>query len=433
MTGEHDGDRLTARQAAAAIRAGLRRASSTRISVCERPDAPDKRANGHGQVTHIGHGLLIRIKSLYDHEVLTAREQQIVDLLRRDPLMTSAALADAIGATRAAINVHLSNLGKKGVILGRGYVLAESPAAVVIGGSNLDVKARSSAKATPGTSNPGHGSMAPGGVGRNIAENLARLGNRVHLVSVVGRDPQGSNLLDHTAAAGVRIEHVARTDRPTGSYTAILDSDGELLVAIAAMDATADLGPDEIRSARDVIATAGLVVLDGNLRRDAFECALDLASGVRVIFEPVSVPKAMALRDVVDERIYAITPSRDELAALSGLPTRTDRQLRAASRAMHDRGVELVWTTLGASGSLLSKPTSAVEIPAIPVPVHDVTGAGDSMLGAFCHVLLDGGSAEEAARFGHAAASLTIASAHTVRPDLSVRLILSALNPKDAS
>ena len=373
------------------------------------------------------------MKNLYDHEVLTAREQQIVDLLRRDPLMTSSALADALGTTRASINVHLSNLGKKGVILGRGYVLAESPGAVVIGGSNLDVKARSTAKATAGTSNPGHGSMAPGGVARNIAENIARLGDRVHLVSVVGRDPQGSNLLDHTAAAGVRIEHVARTNRPTGTYTAILDANGELLVAIADMDATADLGPDEVRAARDVIATAGVVVLDGNLRRDTFECAVDLAKGVRVIFEPVSVPKAIALKDVLDERVYAITPSRDELAALSGLPTRTDRQVRSASRAMHDRGIELVWTTLGERGSLLSTREDVVEIPAIPTTVEDVTGAGDSMLGAFCHVLLDGGTPEEAARFAHAAAALTVASPYTVRPDLTARLILSALNPKEAS
>lgn len=377
--------------------------------------------------------LLIPIKRLYDDQVLTAREQQIVDLLRRDPLMTSAALADALGTTRASINVHLSNLGKKGVILGRGYVLAESPSAVVIGGSNLDVKARSSAKATAGTSNPGHGSMAPGGVGRNIAENIARLGNRVHLISVVGRDPQGSNLLDHTAAAGVRIEHVARTDRPTGTYTAILDADGELLVAIADMDATADLSPDVLLAARDVIAAAGIVVLDGNLRRDTFECALDLADGVRVIFEPVSVPKALALKDVIDQRVYAITPSRDELAALSGLPTRTDRQLRSASRAMHDRGIELVWTTLGDRGSLLSTQDEIIEIPAFPTSVEDVTGAGDSMLGAFCHVLLDGGTAQEAARFGHAAAALTVSSPHTVRPDLSVRLILSALDQKEAS
>lgn len=373
-------------------------------------------------------GLLIAVREPYPTEVLTEREQQIVELLRRDPLIGSDALAEALGTSRASINVHLSNLGKKGVILGRGYVLADRPGAVVIGGANVDLKARSAARVTAETSNPGQGSMAPGGVARNIAENIARLGDRVHLISVVGRDAIGDNLLDHTASAGVRVEHVVRTDRPTGTYTAVLDVDGELVVAIADMEATAELGPEQLDHARDVIATAGVLVVDGNLRRDALDYALDLAVGVRTVFEPVSVPKAAGLREAIDARVYAVTPNRDELSALTDLPTRTDRQLHAAARALHARSVELVWVRLGDRGSMLSTADETIEIPAVPTVVEDVTGAGDSMAGAFCHVLLQGGSAEEAARLGHAAAALTIASPHTVRPDLTPRLLRAALD-----
>src|SRR3954451_14066023 len=119
---------------------------------------------------------------------LTDREQEIVALLRRDPLVGSDAIARALGTTRAAVNVHLSNLGKKGVILGRGYVLSEEPAVVVVGGANMDVKARSAPSAVPATSNPGTVTMPAGGVGRSIAENLARLGTRTHLVVVIGSD-----------------------------------------------------------------------------------------------------------------------------------------------------------------------------------------------------------------------------------------------------
>lgn len=363
--------------------------------------------------------------------MLTEREQQIVDLLRRSPLMNSAALAEALGTTRASINVHLSNLGKKGVILGRGYVLSERPGAVVIGGANMDLKARSGARATARTSNPGHGSSAPGGVGRNIAENLARLGDRVHLVSVVGRDTLGDSLLEHTAAAGVLTEHVARIDRPTGTYTAVLDADGELLVAVSDMEASEELGAEQVAAARDVIAGAGVVVVDGNVKREALEHALDLSREVRTIIEPVSVPKAAALRDVLDDRVFAVTPNRDELGALTALPTRTDRQTRLAARALHDRGVELVWVRLGERGSMLSTVDRVVEIPAVRTTVADVTGAGDAMVGAFCHVLLEGGESEEAARFGQAAAALTVASPHTVRPDLSVRLVQAALDDEE--
>src|SRR4051794_4254516 len=103
---------------------------------------------------------------------LTEREREIVALLRRDPMIGSAAIAEALGTTRAAVNVHLSNLGKKGVIRGRGYVLSEEPWVVVVGGANMDVKARGAGTAVPATSNPGAASMTAGGVGRNIAENL---------------------------------------------------------------------------------------------------------------------------------------------------------------------------------------------------------------------------------------------------------------------
>lgn len=365
---------------------------------------------------------------------LTGLEQQIVAILRRDPLARSAAIAEQLGTTPAAVNVHLSNLGKKGVILGRGYVLSEQPGVVVAGGANVDIKARSAAPATLHTSNPGHGSMTPGGVARNVAENLARLGTRTHLVAVVGRDALGDSLIAQTSAAGVRLDLVQRTDRPTGTYTAVLDSDGEMVVAVADMAATADLGPEHLNAAREIISAAGLLVLDGNLSLPTLEHALELAARaeVRTILEPVSVPKAQLVSPLIsaDRPLFAVTPNRDELAALTGLPVTDDRELHLAVEHLHQRGVQHVWVRLGAEGSLLSGTSDdIVHIPAVPTTVEDVTGAGDSSLGAFCHALVEGAEPVEAARFGHAAAALTIASSHTVRPDLTPRLVRAALAP----
>lgn len=357
--------------------------------------------------------------------MLTDREQQIVDLLRRDPLLSPAALADELKTTRSAVNVHLSNLSKKGVILGRSYVLADRPGVVVVGGSNMDIKARSASVPQAQTSNPGHASMTPGGVGRNVAETLARLGDRVHLVSVVGRDALGSVLIEHTMNSGVRTELVVRTDRPTGTYTAVLDHNGELVIAIADMEAIDELGPENLVAARDTIAGSSLVVVDGNLRPDTLDAALAMSTSTMVILDPVSVPKAAGISEVVDARVYAVTPGRDELAALAGLPTRTDRQVRKAADALHARGIEIVWVSLGADGSLLSVGGHAQEVSALKTDVVDVTGAGDSMLAGFCHTLLTGGSPQEAASLGHAAAALTVASSHTVRPDLSIEKLES--------
>ena len=367
---------------------------------------------------------------------LTEREQEIVTLLRRDPLISSAAIADALGTTRAAVNVHLSNLTRKGVVLGRGYVLSEGPSVVVVGGANMDVKARSSRTAVVATSNPGIASMAAGGVGRNIAENLARLGTRTHLVAAIGSDGLGDQVLAATSNAGVVVEHVRRTARSTGTYTAVLDADGELVVAVADMAATDELSPEQVAAARDLVSAAALVVLDGNLATGTLRYALDLAAevGTRVLLDPVSVPKAAALEPLVsaDRPVFTVTPNRDELAALTGLPTRTRRPQEAAARALHDRGVQLVWVRLGPAGSLLCSPSGVVPLeavaPAKAGDVADVTGAGDAMTAAFCHALLTGSDPAEAAAYGHAAAALTVATTDTVRPDLTDRLVRSLLS-----
>jgi len=282
-----------------------------------------------------------------------------------------------------------------------------SPLVVVVGGANVDVKARTTAPLVTGTSNPGTVVRTPGGVGRNVAENLARLGSRVALVSVVGSDPDGDWLLQETAVAGVDISAVLRGGR-TGRYVAVLDADGDLVAGIADMAATDDLGPEVLDHA--LIRSAALVVVDGNLPATTIDAVLAL--GARVVIDPVSVAKARRISPLLSRSrpVYALTPNQDELAALGSV------------EELHDRGVEVVWVRRGPAGSLLSTLGGEVELDAPAVVPVDVTGAGDAMLAAFCHHLLAGLSVEEAARAGHEAAALTVASPHTVRPDLRERM-----------
>ena len=217
------------------------------------------------------------------------------------------------------------------------------------------------------------------------------------------------------------MSRVRRGPHPTGTYVAVLDTDGELVVAVADMAATEALGPEEVDAAADVIGDADLVVLDGNLGTRTLSRALELcaARGSRVVLDPVSVPKAAALAGLLSARtpLLAMTPNGDELAALGG-----------TEQSLHDRGVELVWTRLGAAGSRLSGPGGVLDVaPVLATEVVDVTGAGDSMLAAFCHALLAGERPARAAAYGQAAAALTVASPHTVRPDLTAELVRSLL------
>ncbi|WP_148615390.1 PfkB family carbohydrate kinase [Nocardioides rubriscoriae] len=279
---------------------------------------------------------------------------------------------------------------------------------VVVGGANVDVVARPRARAEQATSTPGTVTVTAGGVARNIAEVLARLGTPVRLVSAVGGDQHGDLVVEASTQAGVDLTHVRQVAGSTGAYVALLDVDGELVGAVSDM-ADCDLAPDDLDPA--MLAEADLVVVDGNLAPATLARALDLAGSVPVALDPVSVPKAARLREVLHgRRLFLVSAGEAELAALG------------------DVDAELVWERRGPDGSTLTGAAGTVDHPALLVEdVVDVTGAGDAMLGAFLHAWLGGATPAEAAAYGHAAAALTVASAHTVRPDLTDTLVRSLL------
>jgi len=297
---------------------------------------------------------------------------------------------------------------------------AAAPRVVVIGGANVDVLARPHVAPVAATSNPGEVTVTPGGVARNVAENLARLGTSVALVAVVGSDAHGDLVLETTAEAGVDVDLVRRGLVATGTYVALLDQDGELVSAVADMAASASLSTADVAHAAPLIATAELVVLDGNLPTEVLGAAWDaaVAAGVDVVLDPVSVPKAAAISRLLSpERPLALlSAGSGELAALL-----------LGSGPVLARGVRVLWERTGATGSVLTTADATTRLDALPATVADVTGAGDAMLAAYCHRLLDGAEPHEAATYGHAAAALTVASRHTVRPDLSDALVRSLL------
>jgi pseudouridine kinase len=291
-------------------------------------------------------------------------------------------------------------------------------AIVVIGGANADVKSRTDAPLVAGTSNPGRTTVAAGGVGRNIAASLARLGVPVALVSVVGTDPLGDLVVAATAQAGVDVGGIARLPAAgTGIYNAILDHDGGLVAGVASMDALRYLTGDLVHEQRSRIATAAWVVLDANLSSAALGAALDIATraGTPVALEPVSVPKARAASALLatERPIALLTPNQDELAALTGIVPLDDGSLHEACHALHRAGVRIVWVRLGARGSVLSIAGAArpVHVPTLPCPhVADVTGAGDAALAGYLWASCSGHDVRTAARYGTAAALLTLRS-----------------------
>jgi pseudouridine kinase len=293
---------------------------------------------------------------------------------------------------------------------------------VVVGGINLDTLARIGGETVPGSSNPGVTVTGHGGVGRNVAENLARLGSPVRLLGVVGDDAAGTALLEHLTLIDVDVRGVRRSaDCATGTYTAVLDHTGDLVVGVADMAATESIGPEDIDPA--TIRSAGWLVLDGNLRPDTVARCLALADqdDIPVLLDPVGVAKAARLGRL--GAVHTFTPNHAELTAWAGTEDVDEARAKA-----HAQGVEVVWLREGMAGSTLHTGdgrTTRLQLP--PAPVVDVTGAGDAMLAAYVHRLRAGDAIPVAGWFATAAAWLTVAAPTAVRHDLTEALVQRTL------
>ncbi len=277
---------------------------------------------------------------------------------------------------------------------------------VVVGGANIDIKAKAEGVHRLGTSNPGSVSTTAGGVGRNIAYNLGRLGARVSLISAVGQDSYGDLLLRQTGLAGVDVSHVRQESYTTGTYVAVLDDEGELISAVSDMRVLETLTPGVVADHRDLLKAAKFIVADCNL---PLETLAYLASefGHKLAVEPVSVQKSKKLLQVLKQSpVFVATPNLDQIDALFG-----SRDFSEAAVKLHQLGLQNVVIHAGSEGAFVSQGDDIDHAsPRIVEGVVDVTGAGDAAMSGLIFGLLEGENLLRAAELGQALAARVIAS-----------------------
>lgn len=316
-----------------------------------------------------------------------------------------------------------------------------------IGGAVLDHKLHLLGPARPGTSNPARGVAGAGGVARNVAENLARLGVTVRLVSRVGDDPGGRGLRDGLAGAGVDVGGLETVPgATTAGYVAVLAPDGGLVIGAAAMAVLEGITP---AGAEAAWPGSGWVFADCNLPAEVLARLVRRAVADPVVplaVDAVSAPKVRRLPGDLTG-VAVLFCNRDEAAALldepvagppdGGVPALCDAEggspgadgpaepgaeERLAVRLL-DRGARHVVLTRGERGVLLADARGVRPVPAAPARPRDVTGAGDALVAGVLAGLLAGHDLDGAAAVGTLVAARTVESEHSVRPDLPAALI----------
>ena len=270
-----------------------------------------------------------------------------------------------------------------------------------IGSVLWDVIGRAPSHMRQGADVPGRITRLPGGVAMNIAMALARFGLRPSLLSAVGRDAEGDELIAACAALGVGTGHVYRSeDLPTDRYMAIEGANG-LIAAIAdahSLEAAGGkilrplLGGDLGDAARPY---AGLIALDGNLTRGLLdEIATHPAFGAADLrVAPASPGKADRLGPFLSHGRAVLYVNLEEASILCQQPFAEAAQAAAGLVA---RGAMRALVTDGGAPAADATAEGVVALPCRQVLVTRVTGAGDTFMAA--HIAAEvAGLAREAA------------------------------------
>lgn len=299
---------------------------------------------------------------------------------------------------------------------------------LVIGGANIDVMARSSyGDLVLEESNKGEVDFGCGGVGRNIAENLGRLGLAPQFVSIFGDDMLGQRLQQSCADGGVRLEHaIILKGANTDSYVSIHDGTGEMHVAMHQMGLIDSLTPAIIETINPVIATADALVLDANLPANTLASIFARATDKAVFCDCVSALKATKLIPFLDQ-ITCLKANMNEARVLTGLGQ--DVQTNDLMSALRRTGVAQIVLSDGANGFVaVTQSEAATKIPD-DAKVVNVSGAGDALLAGFVYGWAQDMAWDTRADFAHGLAQFTLSSRNAVHPDITAAHIHAQYAP----
>ncbi len=264
-----------------------------------------------------------------------------------------------------------------------------------IGSVLWDVVGRTSVHMKAGADVPGRITRLPGGVALNIAMTLARFGLAPTLLSAVGQDAEGHDLVAACAALGVGTDHLYRSeDLPTDRYMAVEAANG-LIAAIADAHSLETAGArilqplSDGRLGTEAEPYRGAIALDGNLTLTLLEdiAASPLFAAADLRIAPASPGKATRLRPFLAHGRGILYVNREEAGHLCGTQFDTSR---SAALALLERGAERVLVTDG-DRPCCDADAAGCEVQTPPeVMVTRITGAGDTFMAAHIAAELDG-------------------------------------------
>ena len=296
----------------------------------------------------------------------------------------------------------------------------------VVGGVNMDIGGKAFHPLVPGDSNPGLVTMSLGGVGRNIAHNIALMGARVELLTAFGDDLHAAGIQAGCAQHRIAI-HNARIvpGTPTSIYLYLSDETGKMALAVSDMDICKWIDAEYLESKRDVLDSASLIVADANIPEESVRYLAEQVE-VPLFVDPVSTAKAEKLKPYLN-RIHTLKPNVVEAEMLSGVKITDRRSLREAAGKLLEEGLKRVFISLGEDGVFAAERGRSAAFPCFKADVKNTTGAGDAFMAGLAYAYLAGLNFPDTVRFASGAAAVSTESGETVNPELSLEKVAARI------
>jgi ribokinase len=250
--------------------------------------------------------------------------------------------------------------------------------------------------------------LCPGGKGANQAYAAGKLGAKVSMIGMLGKDDNGARLLKNLQSVGVNTKGIQTLDDTTsGTAFITVDEHGENSIIVIS-GANFELAKEHIDRHIDLIDQCDAVVAQLEIPLDVVTYLANVAKSKNKLFILDPAPATSELPEQLIRNVDIMKPNETELQILTGMQTQTEEQIVEAARSLIKRGVKTVVVTVGSKGAVLVTEQDFKVYPSRKVEAVDTTAAGDTFTAAFAMKLMDGSSCEEAIKFGNIVSSIVV-------------------------
>ncbi len=284
----------------------------------------------------------------------------------------------------------------------------------IIGAANIDIHGFSFEEMIHKESNPGRVKFCLGGVGRNISENLARVGMGVRLISAVGGDANSKWLLSACEEIGIDMSETLIFEEMNSSiYLDLMNSNGDMELGLSDLVVLEMISPEHLRARHEIINKSKVIVMDTGVSEAVLFYILDHYSHIPIFIDPVSSPKAKKIKNRL-MGIHTLKLNRQEAAYLSDVKITNQYSLSEAAAFILKQGVKRVFITLGEEGVYYREGSQAGSFRLKTEKVVNATGAGDAFMAGTIYAFIKGFDLEDTAKVASRFALLTLADESTV-------------------